>query len=154
MTYEDLLTDADHAGLLVKEQNLLEYDGLIKGDRIAIRETIPTQVAKACVLAEELGHHYTSSGIIIDQTSTSNRKQERRARIWAYKKAFALTDLILAFKAGCRNRYEFAEYLEITEAFLQEAIDYYKEKYGPYIIQEPYVIYLDPLGVLELLRKE
>ena len=29
--------------------------------------------------------------------------------------------------------------------------DYYKEKYGPYIIQEPYVIYLDPLGVLELL---
>lgn len=151
MTYEDLLTDADHAGLLVKEQNLLEYDGLIKGDRIAIRETIPTQVAKACVLAEELGHHYTSSGIIIDQTSTSNRKQERRARIWAYKKAFALTDLILAFKAGCRNRYEFAEYLEITEAFLLEAIDYYKEKYGPYIIQEPYVIYLDPLGVLELL---
>ena len=151
MTYEDLLTDADHAGLLVKEQNLLEYDGLIKGDRIAIRETIPTQVAIACVLAEELGHHYTSSGIIIDQTSTSNRKQERLARIWAYKKAFALTDLILAFKAGCRNRYEFAEYLEITEAFLQEAIDYYKEKYGPYIIQEPYVIYLDPLGVLELL---
>lgn len=151
MTYEDLLTDADHAGLLVKEQNLLEYDGLIKGDRIAIRETIPTQVAKACVLAEELGHHYTSNGIIIDQTSTSNRKQERRARIWAYKKAFALTDLILAFKAGCRNRYEFAEYLEITEAFLQEAIDYYKEKNGPYIIQEPYVIYLDPLGVLELL---
>lgn len=151
MTYEDLLTDADHAGLLVKEQNLLEYDGLIKGDRIAIRETIPTQVAKACVLAEELGHHYTSSGIIIDQTSTSNRKQERRARIWAYKKAFELTDLILAFKAGCRNRYEFAEYLEITEAFLLEAIDYYKEKYGPYIIQEPYVIYLDPLGVLELL---
>ena len=109
MTYEDLLTDADHAGLLVKEQNLLEYDGLIKGDRIAIRETIPTQVAKACVLAEELGHHYTSSGIIIDQTATSNRKQERRARIWAYKKAFELTDLILAFKAGCRNRYEFAE---------------------------------------------
>lgn len=154
MTYEDLLTDADHAGLLVKEQNLLEYDGLIKGDRIAIRETIPTQVAKACVLAEELGHHYTSSGIIIDQTSTSNRKQERRARIWAYKKAFELTDLILAFKVGCRNRYEFAEYLEITESFLQEAIDYYKEKYGPYIIQEPYVIYLDPLGVLELLRKE
>ncbi len=151
MTYEDLLTDADHAGLLVKEQNLLEYDGLIKGDRIAIRETIPTQVAKACVLAEELGHHYTSSGIIIDQTSTSNRKQERRARIWAYKKAFELTDLIQASKAGCRNMYEFAEYLEITEAFLLEAIDYYKEKYGPYIIQEPYVIYLDPLGVLELL---
>ena len=154
MTYEDLLTDADHAGLLVKEQNLLEYDGLIKGDRIAIRETIPTQVAKACGLAEELGHHYTSSGIIIDQTSTSNRKQERRARIWAYKKAFLIDDLIQAFKAGCRNRYEIAEYLEITEAFLQEAIDYYKEKYGPYIIQEPYVIYLDPLGVLELLRKE
>lgn len=152
MNYEELLTEANQNGI-----DVIDYDFIstnIKGlycDGTVALSRAATETEKSCVLAEELGHHYTSSGIIIDQTSTSNRKQERRARIWAYKKAFALTDLILAFKAGCRNRYEFAEYLEITEAFLQEAIDYYKEKYGPYIIQKPYVIYLDPLGVLELL---
>ena len=152
MNYEELLTEADQDGIQVIEYDFVSPNikGLYCDGTVALNSS-GTDTEKACVLAEELGHHYTSDGIIIDQTSTSNRKQERRARIWAYKKAFALTDFILAFKAGCRNRYEFAEYLEITEAFLQEAIDYYKGKYGPYIIQEPYVIYLDPLGVLELL---
>lgn len=152
MNYEELLTEASQNGI-----GIIDYDFIstnIKGlycDGTVALSRAATETEKSCVLAEELGHHYTSSGIIIDQTSTSNRKQERRARIWAYKKAFLIDDLIQAFKAGCRNRYEIAEYLEITEAFLQEAIDYYKEKYGPYIIQEPYVIYLDPLGVLEMI---
>ena len=152
MNYEELLTEADQNGIDVIDYDFISTNikGLYCDGTVALNRAA-TETEKTCTLAEELGHHYTSSGIIIDQTSTSNRKQERRARIWAYKKAFLIDDLIQAYKAGCRNRYEIAEYLEITEAFLQEAIDYYKGKYGPYIIQEPYVIYLDPLGVLELL---
>lgn len=68
MTYEQLLDSADQEGLAVKEQPLSAHDGLIRGKRIAIRKDIPTQVKKACVLAEELGHHYTSTGNILDQT--------------------------------------------------------------------------------------
>lgn len=63
MTYEQLLTAADQAGLTVKERPLQKHDGLIHGNRIAIRKNIDTQAEKSCVLAEELGHHYTTTGI-------------------------------------------------------------------------------------------
>ena len=149
MNYETLLEEADSQFLVVKEKPLRAHNGRIKGNRIAIKKDIPT-TQKACVLAEELGHHYTTVGNILDQSKTENRKQERRARLWAYKRAFDLVDLVSAYKHGCRNRYEIAEYLEVTEQFLQEALDTYKEKYGVYTKVDRYVVYFEPLGVLEL----
>lgn len=84
MTYEQLLTAADQEGLLVKEHSLINHDGLISGRRIAIRRNIETQAGKSCVLAEEIGHHCTSSGDILDQNDIMNRKQEYRARLYGY----------------------------------------------------------------------
>ena len=149
MNYETLLEEADSQFLVVKEKPLRAHNGRIKGNRIAIKKDIPT-TQKACVLAEELGHHYTTVGNILDQSKTENRKQERRARLWAYKRAFDLVDLVSAYKHGCRNRYEIAEYLEVTEQFLQEALDTYKEKYGIYTEVDCYVVYFEPLGILEM----
>ena len=48
-------------------------------------------VTTADTLAEELGHHYTTVGDILDQTNVSNRKQERLARVWAYNRRIGLT---------------------------------------------------------------
>ena len=84
MTYEQLLTAADQEGLAVKEHPLADHDGLLSGNRIAIRKDIETQAEKSCVLAEELGHHYTTSGNILDQKNIMNRKQEYRARLYGY----------------------------------------------------------------------
>ena len=58
--------------------------GLYCDGTIAIRKDIPTQAEKSCVLAEELGHHYTSSGDILNQNIVANRKQEFRARVYGY----------------------------------------------------------------------
>jgi hypothetical protein len=149
LNYETLLEEADSQYLVVKEKPLRAHNGRIKGNRIAIKNDIPT-TQKACVLAEELGHHYTTVGNILDQSKVENRKQERRARLWAYKRAFDLVDLVSAYKHGCRNRYEIAEYLEVTEQFLQEALDTYKEKYGIYTKIDRYVVYFEPLGILEM----
>ena len=80
MTYEELLKTADDLGLIAKEKDLQAYDGRIKGRRVAIRRTIPSQRRKACVLAEELGHYFTTGGDIMDQSCAGARKQERRAR--------------------------------------------------------------------------
>ena len=47
---------------------------------------------------------------------------------------------------------ETAEYLEVTEEFLLEALQYYKGKYGRYVTIDNYAIYFEPtLGVLELV---
>jgi len=42
---------------------------------------------------------------------------------------------------------QLAEYLGVTEDFLLNAIDRYREKYGPYMIVDKHIIYFDPLGV-------
>ena len=64
MNYEALLDEAQQDGLIVKEKPLIYNNGRIKGKRIAIRKDIETNTEKACVLAEELGHHHTSVGDI------------------------------------------------------------------------------------------
>ena len=125
--------------------------GLYCDGVIAIREdmTIPE---KTCALAEELGHHETSVGNILDMTSAVNRKQERQARLWAYNKQIGLIGLVRAFEHGCRTRFEIAEYLEVTEEFLEECIECYRNKYGICKRVDNYVVYFIPqLSVMKLV---
>ena len=152
MNYYELLQDRAHSeGLTVKEKSLQVNDGLIKGDRIAIRKDLNTSTEKSCVLAEELGHHYTTIGNIIDQSNNENRKQELKARAWAYNEMVGLSGIVKAYEAGCRSRSEAAECLNVTEAFLQEAMEYYRNKYGVAVNNDRYVIYFEPcLGILKL----
>lgn len=76
MTYEELLIEANKNRLIAKEKDLMANKGLIKSDRIAIKRDIPTLTEKSCVLAEELGHYYTTVSNILDQSTPENRTQE------------------------------------------------------------------------------
>lgn len=150
MNYEDLLIEANSAGLVVKEKPLLLSDGRIKGRKIAIRKNIPSLRKKADVLAEELGHYYTTAGRIIEQQSVSDRKQERTARLWAYNKRIGLSGIIQGYRKHCHNLHELAECLEVSEDFLKEALECYREKYGCYTELDGYLIMFEPyLAVIE-----
>lgn len=148
MEYEALLVEADNEGLTVKEMPMKYNNGRIKGNRIAIRKDIDTSAEKACVLAEELGHHHTSVGDILDLSDAGNRKQERQARLWGYNKLIGLSGLIKAYEAGCQNRFEVAEYLEVTEEYLENCIDAYRNKYGVGIaVDNFYIMFIPHLAV-------
>lgn len=150
--YEKLLDQAESSGLSVQEKPLQYNDGRIRGNRILIRSTIETRCQKAAVLCEEIGHYETAVGNILDQSITANRKQELRGRIWAYNRLIGLTGILRAYKMGCRNRYEMAECLDVPEETLQEALDYYRSRYGICVQIDNYVIYFEPsLGVMELI---
>ena len=150
MDYTDLLIEADANHLITKEKPLRANKGRIKGNRIAIQKEL-SETEKKCVLAEELGHHYTSSGNILDQSNVENRKQELLARTWAYNKLIGLLGIVDAYKAGCRNRSDIADHLSVTEEFLSEALERYRNKYGAYTTIDNYIIYFEPsLGVLEI----
>ena len=144
MTYEELLEEADSMGLIVKEKPLQSDDGRIFDNKIAIRKDIPTQTEKACVLAEELGHHCTSSGNIMNQNIVFNRQQELRARMYGYNLNVGLIGIAKAFETGCRNLYEMAEFLGVTEEYLTNAIECYRKKYGIFVAVDNYLIYFEP----------
>lgn len=150
--YEELLQDASENNVRVYEsfdlngnnevQNRIE--GLYMDGNIALDKKLRTSVERACILAEELGHHYTSYGNIIDVNDIQNRKQERQARLYGYNKMVGLRGIISAFQAGCQNVYEIAEHLHITKDYLQECISCYREKYGVYTAVDNYIIYFIP----------
>ena len=142
--YEALLDEACDMGLTVKEKPLKFNNGRIKGNRIAIRQDIDTEKEKACVLAEEVGHYYTSVGNILDMTVPENRKQERQARLWGYNRSIGLLGLIRAYEHGCKDKYEIAEYLDVTEEYLENCINCYQDKYGEYKTVDNYTIYFIP----------
>lgn len=154
-TYEALLEEARESGLSVIhypfQNNRIK--GLYCNNTAAINSSIDTSIEKSCILAEELGHHYTSSGDIIDLSNAESRKQEYKARLWAYNYMIGLTGIIAAHTSGCTSLYDTAEFLDVTVDFLMEAISQYRKKYGTYVVVENYVIYFEPsVGVFELIR--
>jgi len=152
MAYEYLLRDTASYGIDIQERPMVpSIKGLYGDGTIWINQSIPTSAEKACVLAEELGHYHTSSGDILDQQDTINRKQELRARRWAYQRLIPLERIVDAYKARVKGRYELAEFLGVTEPFLQSAIDRYRDKHGLFtIIDDRYIVYFEPLRVAEI----
>lgn len=151
--YEKLVVKAEKENINVLEMDLGtnkkcgKYFYTKRGKFIFINSNI-ADTEKYEVLSEELGHHYTSSGDILKQTNINDIKQEKIARRYGYELIIGISDLVCAFKTGARNRYEIAQYLDVTEEFLQDAINYYKEKYGLYYIVDGYCIYFSPnLGI-------
>lgn len=152
MTYDTLLTEAEADGLIVEDVEMKCHDGLICDNFIAIRKDLSTSTEKICVLAEEMGHAKLTSGNILDQSDAGNRQQELKARILAYNKLIGLRGIADAFDHGCRNRYEIAEYLGVTEKFLDGALKAYRAKYGCRVRLDNYLIRFIPhLDVVRML---
>ena len=153
LNYEELMIEADANDVEVIELPLKAHSGLILDTTIAIRKDIPI-TKKACVLAEELGHYHTTVGDILDQTDVSNRKQERTARLLAYNKQIGLSGLVKCFEERCRNEYEMAECLGVTEEFFRDTLECYRQKYGTYVSYGYYDIYFEPTLKIHKKSKE
>ncbi len=147
--YEKLLNECTASGITVKDKKMHGHDGLWYENRIAIRKGL-SEKEKICVLAEELGHYHLTHGNILDLSNTSNQKQEHKARIYSYDKLIGIQGIINAYRHRCANLYEMAEFLNVTEEFLSDALNYYHSKHGLYIRRGNYVIYFNPLSIVEL----
>lgn len=145
--YERLLIETEDNGIVVVEKELDSGKGYYCDGVILINSRLSDNV-KYCVLAEELGHHFTSYGIITCQDELKNKKQELVARRWGYEHLISLMKIIEAFELGAKNSYEMAELLGVTELFLNDCINDYKKKSGIGCWVDRYFIYFQPnLGV-------
>ncbi|MBN2796208.1 MAG: ImmA/IrrE family metallo-endopeptidase [Clostridia bacterium] len=151
MKYDELLDEASRLELKVMETNLPieNLKGIYIDGNIIIEKGLSSQTEKKCVLAEEIGHAIYTVGDILIQNNTSNLKQERLARSWAYEKLVNMDKLIDAFENGIKGRFQLSEFLDLTEEFIDEALQYYNYKYGPYKQVRNYLIYFSPLGIIK-----
>ncbi len=151
--YEDLINEVSSDVIIVEKSFKSDAKGLCKGNKIGIRKDIETTSEKTCILAEELGHYHTTTGNILDQSDTMNRKQEYRARLWGYNKLVGLRGIVDAFEHDCQNLYDMADYLNVTEKYLEEVIFCYKNKYGICVEMDNYIIYFYPnLNILKIIE--
>ena len=127
-TYEVLLDEALEQGLTVIEKYPFtspRIRGLCCDDVIALSEKIDTEAERRVVLCEELTHAAHSTGNILDDPH-----MEQRARARSVDRLVGLGGLIRASLAGCREAWEFAEMLNVPEAFLAELMANYRARYG------------------------
>ena len=146
--YEDLCMEYSH--IYIKETNNLPsfQSGSCVNKEIFIRPNL-SETHKAEILAEELAHHKLTYGNITDQSQFNNRKFEGYARRYAMEHIISLKGIIDAFKHGCHNLYEIANFFEVSEGYVQNCLAHYKRKYGLSTLYGDYLIRFEPLGVFE-----
>ena len=120
--YDELLAEYD-GRLFISERSMIN-DGLYGDGCIWIRGNM-TCARKVCILAEEIGHYETSYGNILDQKDMNNVKQEVKARRWAFEKLISEEDIRRARDAGCREVWEIAEFLDLDEDFVRDALKHF-----------------------------
>lgn len=130
---EQLIDEAHKYGIEVTTESLplkkvhALYVNL--GDKVLIMLNRPeTQAEKACLLAEEIGHYKVCPCKTLRYGRQADVKIEARARRWGHERILSPEMIEYAYRVGARNRFEAAEYLGVTEEFLQEACDDYEDR--------------------------
>jgi Zn-dependent peptidase ImmA (M78 family) len=89
-----------------------------------------TDNEQLAILAEELGHHFASTGDIVSQFEVTQRKQEALGRAWAYEHLVPPGEVFTACRDGEGSPWELSEKLGLPERFILEALEYYARKFG------------------------
>lgn len=87
---------------------------------------MPTSADEKVKLAHELGHCATGAFYNCYAARELRQKHEQRANRWAYKKLIPEDELAEALRKGYREPWELAEYFDVPEPFLREALEYYR----------------------------
>lgn len=146
--YEDLLIQNNHLHIC----DSFELPGMFKGfydNGIILIDKNLSNAKKLEILSEELAHHEITYGNILNEKDIQNKKYELKARRLAYEKLIPLKDLVNAYLQGIHNLYELANFFEVTEQFILETLEHYKQKHGYSVCCDGYIIQFEPLRVFE-----
>lgn len=124
---------------LAEDNNIMVYSFDLENDKalaislsygnynIAINPLkLNTSTDEKMCLAHELGHCLTGSLYNRYSPYDIRGKHERTATKWAIKNLVPRDDLLDAFESGVTESWELADYFDVNEDFLVEAVEYYK----------------------------
>ncbi|MEX6272133.1 hypothetical protein AB6F13_01340 [Staphylococcus saprophyticus] len=111
------------------------------------------------ILAEEIGHHETSYGNLLNAYTKQSTdhvdklRQELRARRHGYKLAVPLEKLIKCYKQGIwGDLYEMCLSMQIDRSYFEKVIDDYQKQFGNYVEYDGYLIHFKPLYIREVRK--
>lgn len=105
-------------------------------------------------LAEEIGHHETTTKNILDAYTPSkgidinSLKEELQARRYGHDLAVPLQKLIDCYEQGVwGNVYDMCLSMGIDRSYFKQVIEDYKVRYGPFVEYNGYIINFMPLDI-------
>ena len=127
---EDIYQMAEDNGIDVDDVDFIKVKSISiqhnKECHIAINtKKIPTRSEEKVILAHELGHCKTGSFYNKYSKFDLVCKHEYRANRQAVLDLVPYEELLFAIEKGCKERWELAEYFDITEEFVDEVIKHY-----------------------------
>ena len=154
LEYEAMESAAMDEGIDIDYRELKATKGLLLEDGTMRVIQISPKVSyaeRACLIAEELGHHFTSAGnTVIRPDPIRLSRSEERAFRYAVRTLLPFDRLVDALAKAPRMPYELAEDLQVTEDFLRRALAFWEQTYGLIYECDEYVILFCPLGVYDL----
>lgn len=91
-------------------------------------QAIETECDERVHLAHELGHCCTGSLYNRHAACDIRQKHEYRADRWAIKKLIPRDELEKAVAIGYTEPWELAEHFDVTQAFMEKAMEYYQSQ--------------------------
>lgn len=146
--YEELIIQNNHLHIC----DSFELPGMFKGfydNGVILIDKNLSNAKKLEILSEELAHHEITYGNILNVNDIQNKKYELKARRLSSERIITLKGIIDAFKHGVQNLYELANFFEVTEQFILETLEHYKQKHGYSVCCDGYIIQFEPLRVFE-----
>ena len=142
-------------GIILERKNLDTFgiDGLyLRSEKmvaplIAINRSLKTDGERNVTKSHEYQHHEYGYDNLIASPKWFRDKQEAIVDRATVKQLIPPNKIIKAFRAGCCNLFEFAEYLEISEKFFVHGLELYEHIHGPRFEYEGYIIVWRPLNI-------
>ena len=124
---EMLISEFEDDLFFTFRKDMPEYlPGLIVNTTVYVNSGLPP-VQTITKVAEEIGHYSTNvSYNVVDYSNLFNRKQERLARNWSYRKLLPRDQLqVFIDQEGPVHCYDIAEAFEVPEDIVKKAISMY-----------------------------
>ena len=91
-------------------------------------DQIQNSAEELCVAAHELGHCMTGSTHSLSSGLDYIERHEYRADKYAVHRILPVKQIEQAMRAGYTKLWQLAEYFDVTETFLQRALDIYRRE--------------------------
>lgn len=150
--YEKLMSQHDDINYIFDNKMPNKHKGLYIDNTVYLNQNQSAPELYSTV-AEEIGHHLTSHGDIIDQSVADSRRQEKKARYVASLMIVSLEGLISCYEEGLVYDYECADFLEVTLTAFKEAIELYQEKMRLNFVYNGYHFSFEVTGSLNIKKE-